>query len=182
METTIDKKLKLQRLHELKKQVDESSAILKSMVKDLDDLNKQFKDAANETEKILDNYNKNQFIKSKPYKILSIKVGISIISALLLIILSLVAAFIRIDWYILIPLGLSAMLLLLYGIHLINIILLGYSGDLDYIHADMQDFILIMDEANEEYQTYYANYEVQYKVYQGLLKEYQDLYKEIEGK
>ena len=81
METTIDKKLKLQRLHELKKQVDESSAILKSMVKDLDDLNKQFKDAANETEKILDNYNKNQFIKSKPYKILSIKVGISIISA-----------------------------------------------------------------------------------------------------
>lgn len=175
METTFDKKL---RLHELKKQVDESSAILKSMVKDLDDLKKQFNNAANETEKILDNYNKNQFIKSKPYKILSIKLSISIILVLLLVILSLVTAFIRIDWYILIPLGLGVMLSL-YSMHLITIILSGYSGDLDYIHADMQDSILIMEDAEEKYESYYANYEVQYKAHQGLLKEYQDLHKEI---
>lgn len=178
METTFDKKL---RLYELKKQVDESSAILKSMAKDLDDLNKEFNEAANETEKILDDYNKNQFIKSKPYKILSIKVSISIILVVLLVILSLVAAFIRIDWYILIPLGLSVMLLL-YGMHLINIILEGIRGDLGYIQGDIEDSILIMNEVSEEYENCYANYQVQFKVYQGLLKEYQDLYREIEGK
>lgn len=178
METTIDKKLKLQ---ELKKQVDESSAILTSMAKDLDDLNKQFTKAVNETEEIFDDYNKNQFIKSKPYKILSIKVNISLFLAVLLVILSLVAAFIRIDWYILIPLGLSVMLLL-YGMNLISIILAGIEGDLDYIHGDMGDSVLIMNEANEEYEACYANYEAQFKVYEGLLKEYYDLYKEIEGK
>ena len=69
-------------------------------------------------EKIFDDYNKNQFIKSKPYKILSIKVNISLILGVLLTILSLVSAFIIIDWYILIPLGLGVMLLL-YGMHLI---------------------------------------------------------------
>ena len=178
METTIDKRL---RLHKLKKQVDESSAILTSMAKDLDDLNKQFTKAVNETEEIFDDYNKNQFIKSKPYKILSIKVNISLFLAVLLVILSLVAAFIRIDWYILIPLGLSVMLLL-YGMNLISIILAGIEGDLDYIHGDMEDSVLIMNEANEEYEACYANYEAQFKVYEGLLKEYYDLYKEIEGK
>lgn len=178
METTYDKKL---RLYELKKQIDESSAILTSMAKDLDDLNKQFNDAVNETEKIFDDYNKNKFTKSKPYKILSIKVYISIILTVLLIILSLVAAFKRIDWYILIPLGLGLMLSL-YSMYLIGIILEGIEGDLDYIQGDMEDSVLIMNEAAEEYETCYANYEVKYKVYQGLLKEYQDLYKEIEGK
>lgn len=175
METTFDKKLRLQ---ELKKQVDESSVILTSMAKDLDDLNKQFTKAVNETDKILDDYNKNQFIKSKPYKILSIKVNISLVLVVLLVILSLVAAFIRIDWYILIPLGLVIMLLL-YGMNLINIILAGIEGDLDYIYGDMEHSILIMNEASEEYESCYTNYEVQYNVYQGLLKEYKDLYKEM---
>lgn len=181
METTFDKELKLLRLHELKKQVDESSEILKSMAKDLDDLNKQFNYAANETEKILDNYNKNQYIKSKPYKILTIKVNISLILVVLLVILSLVAAFIKIDWHILIPLGLGV-LISLYSMHLINIILSGIRGDLDYIRGDMEDSISIMGEVSEEYEICYANYKAQYKLYQGLLKEYQDLYKEIEGK
>lgn len=175
METTIDKKL---RLLELKKQIDESSAILKSMGKDLYNLNKEFKDALNETEKIFEDYDKNQFTKSKPYKILLIKEIISIILASLLMISSLVASLIRMDWYVLIPLVLSVMLLL-YCIHLSNITLAGIKGDLDYINGDMEDSILIMDEASKEYETRYENYEVQFKVYQRLLKEYQDLYKEI---